>query len=328
MNVFNYNNIFSISDDRAFRKFSLDIFKYQYHNCTIYGDYCRLLNKSPENVSWIEDIPFLPIHFFKTHIISDNPDKSDILFSSSGTTSQQRSKHYVADVGVYEQSFLRCFELFYGNPEQYCILALLPSYLEREDSSLVYMANSLINKSKNPNSGFYLNNYDSLMEQLQNNERNGIRSLLLGVSFALTDLAERNELALTDTIIMETGGMKGRKEELTRDELHSIIKKSFKTDSIHSEYGMTELLSQAYSDGNGLFSCPPWMKVLIREINDPFSYCDIGAKGGVNIIDLANIHSCSFIETQDLGIVSQNAKFEIIGRIDQSDIRGCNLMYC
>lgn len=328
MNDFNYNNIFPITDDRAFTSFSLKIFNHQYHHCKIYGDYCRMLNKSPENVSGITDIPFLPIQFFKTHIITDNPDKTEILFSSSGTTSQQRSKHYVADVGVYEQSFLRCFELFYGNPEQYCILALLPSYLEREGSSLVYMANSLINKSKNPNSGFYLNNYDSLMDQLRNNEKNGIKSLLLGVSFALTDLAERYEFALTNTVIMETGGMKGRKEELTRDELHSIIKKSFKTDAIHSEYGMTELLSQAYSDGNGLFSCPPWMKILIREINDPFSYCDTGVKGGINIIDLANIHSCSFIETQDMGIVTKNANFEIIGRFDQSDIRGCNLMYC
>ncbi|MDT8400792.1 MAG: acyltransferase [Bacteroidales bacterium] len=252
--------------------------------------------------------------------------RAEKVFLSSGTTGSKRSRHYVADPAVYEQSFTQCFRIFYGEPSDYVILALLPSYLEREGSSLVYMANGLIRLSASPLSGFFLDDYPSLEERIKDAGHSGRKIILLGVSFALLDFAEHTDISLKNHIVMETGGMKGRRREMTREELHSVLGNRFELDSIHSEYGMTELLSQAYSKGGGLYKTPPWMKVLIRDPRDPFDYFQYGRTGGVNIIDLANIYSCSFIETSDLGIAHPDGSFEIVGRFDNSDIRGCNLM--
>ncbi|MGB7393621.1 MAG: acyl transferase, partial [Pricia sp.] len=252
--------------------------------------------------------------------------QSEVVFTSSGTTGSLTSRHYVKDIGVYEKSFRKAFFHFYGSISEYCVLALLPSYLEREGSSLIYMVDDLIQKSGHPESGFYLNDLKGLKNQLVQLEASGTKTLLIGVSFALLDLAETYPLKLQNTIIMETGGMKGRRRELIRDELHHILKSAFGVDRIHSEYGMTELLSQAYSKGNGHFETPPWMKILIRDTEDPLTYQPIGKTGGINVIDLANRNSCAFIATQDLGKMHPNGSFEILGRFDHSDVRGCNLM--
>lgn len=249
-----------------------------------------------------------------------------IIFTSSGTTGAKTSQHVVTDISLYEKSFLKAFEHFYGPVSHYCILALLPAYLEREGSSLVYMVDSLITKSRHSNSGFYLNNLDDLKKQLMLLQKKGQKTLLIGVSFALLDLAETMRFPLKNTIVMETGGMKGRRREMIRSELHQILKNAFGVEQIHSEYGMTELLSQGYSKGHGIFNCPPWMKVLIRDTEDPLSIQKSGKNGGINIIDLANLNSCPFIATQDLGKVHPNGSFEVLGRFDHSDIRGCNLM--
>ncbi|WP_418497493.1 acyl transferase [Flagellimonas sp.] len=326
MDTNNFQQIFSISNTTGFEDMALDIFSFQYANNKVYGKYCDHLGKSPTTVSSLSEIPFLPISFFKTHRVVSTKKAPETIFESSGTTQSTTSKHYVPHLTMYEQSFLKGFSTFYGNPEEYCILALLPAYLEREGSSLIHMVNELILRSGHPHSGFYLNNLEELHQKLTELEQKGTKTLLIGVSFALLDLAEQYPLPLKHTIFMETGGMKGRRKELIREELHSILKKAFGVPQIHSEYGMTELLSQAYSDGDGLFRTPPWMKVLARDTEDPLSMQPTGKTGGINVIDLANAYSCSFIATQDLGKTYPDGSFEILGRFDSSDIRGCNLM--
>lgn len=323
-------DIFEISGRKQFDKTALQVFRHQYAQNQVYRQFCDLLNVKPDQVRRIEQIPFLPIDFFKTRDVCSSDAPVQEIFSSSGTTSKDgaaavRSRHLVTDLSVYEQSFRKAFARFYGNVEDYVILALLPSYLERDGSSLIYMAADLIEGSGKPDSGFYLNDYEGLIQKLTDLDRSGQNVLLLGVTYALLDLVERQQFHLEHTIVMETGGMKGRRKEMIREELHNILSRGFGVDSIHSEYGMTELLSQAYSFGQGLFECPPWMQVLIRDPEDPFTYVAGGKSGGINVIDLANYNSCSFIATQDLGRM-QGDRFEVLGRFDNADIRGCNLM--
>ena len=319
------NTIFSIKNNSQFKELTLDIFKYQFENNTVYRSFCDLLYKHPSNIKHIEDIPFLPIQFFKSHQVTSSTKTIAQIFTSSGTTGSITSKHLVADLSIYKTSFRKGFKNFYGNIEEYTILALLPNYLEREGSSLIYMVEDMIANSKKPKSGFYLNNLKELKDNLLQLESEGEKVLLIGVSFALLDLIEQFEFNLEHTTVMETGGMKGRRKELIRDELHEILKNGFGVDAIHSEYGMTELLSQAYSKGQGVFKCPNWMRVLTRDTEDALAVTN-EKSGGLNIIDLANINSCSFIATQDLGRVYKDNSFEVIGRFDHSDIRGCNLM--
>ncbi|MBM1104788.1 acyl transferase [Aurantibacter crassamenti] len=320
------NHIFKIDSAAEFENIALKIFKYQYQNNTIYNEFCNHLNRTDVSVKSVNEIPFLPISFFKSKQIISSSVTPEITFTSSGTTGTETSKHFVHDLNLYEQSYLTAFEHFYGPISDYCILALLPAYLERKGSSLIYMVDDLIKKSNHSDSGFYLNNLEKLHDKLLQLKASGTKTLLIGVSFALLDMVEKFEFQLNNTIIMETGGMKGRRKELIRDELHHILKTGFGVKNIHSEYGMTELLSQAYSSGEGIFKTPPWMKVLIRDTEDPLSFMETQKSGGVNIIDLANRDSCSFIATQDLGKVYSDGSFEILGRFDHSDVRGCNLM--
>ena len=320
------DNIFNISSDKEFKDLTLKVFKFQFENNLIYRSFCDLLYKHPSDIKAIEDIPFLPIQFFKSHNVLSSKDSIKKTFTSSGTTGSVTSKHYVTDLSVYEESFQKGFQHFYNNIEDYVVLALLPSYLERDGSSLIYMADDMIKSSKQPESGFYLDNLDELASTLKVLEAKGQQTLLIGVSFALLDLVENYDFDLQNTIIMETGGMKGRRKEMIRTELHNTLKKGFCVTNIHSEYGMTELMSQAYSKGNGIFKCPPWLKILIRDTEDALSVTTNQTSGGINIIDLANINSCAFIATQDLGKVHVDNTFEVIGRFNNSDIRGCNLM--
>lgn len=321
-----YPDIFSISSQKEFEKITLKVFRHQYDYNQVYQDFCSLLKKDKSNVKSIEEIPFLPIQFFKSHVVVSSTNPIQETFTSSGTTGTITSKHLVTDVSLYEQSFRKAFSQFYGNIEDYVVLALLPSYLERDGSSLIYMVNDLIEGSNHPESGFYLNNYDELIHKLIELDSSGQNVLLIGVTYALLDLVEKQNFQLKNTIIMETGGMKGKRKEIIREELHTILCNDFGVPTIHSEYGMTELLSQAYSLGNGLFECPPWMSILIRDTEDALTYVDYGKTGGINVIDLANFNSCSFIATQDLGKKYPNHSFEVLGRFDASDIRGCNLM--
>jgi len=318
--------IFNIQTEAVFTKVALQVFKHQFTNNKVYRSFCDLLYVHPSDVNSIEQIPFLPIQFFKSHKVISSLDETQETFTSSGTTGSVTSKHLVTDISIYEESYLKGFKHFYGDIEEYTVLALLPNYLERKGSSLVYMVDDLIQKSQKPASGFYLNNLDELANTLIRLDAANEKVLLIGVSFALLDLIEIQQFKLKNTIVMETGGMKGRRKELIRDELHTILKNGFGVDQIHSEYGMTELLSQGYSNGNGVFDCPPWMKILTRDTEDALAIQLAGKTGGINVIDLANYNSCSFIATQDLGKVHQNDSFEIIGRFDNSDIRGCNLM--
>jgi len=320
------NRIFEIKTSSQFNKLTLEIFNFQYDNNPVYQKFCSYLGKTKSNVDVVEDIPYLPIEFFKSKKVIAKNQKPQIVFESSGTTGQLVSKHYVSELSIYVKSYLKTFEHFYGNIEDYCVLALLPSYMEREGSSLIYMVKDLIKKSGNPKSGFYLDNKVDLLKTLESHDQSAGKSILIGVSYALLNISEHHSLKLKNTIIMETGGMKGRRTELVRDELHNILKNSFGLDAIHSEYGMTELLSQAYSKANGIFNCPPWMSVSIRETEDPLTTESFGKVGGINIIDLANIYSCSFIATQDLGRIYKDGSFEVLGRFDHSDVRGCNLM--
>ena len=306
----------------SFEKRALRLFKEQSQKCLPYHQYLKLLKIDIESISSLAEIPFLPIQFFKTHSIITNGKKPAISFISSGTTGMQHSQHLVADLSIYEYSFRTAFELFYGDIEKYRFLALLPSYLEREGSSLIYMCEDLIKRGKHPQSGFYLNNLGELSEILKEDKP----TIIIGVTYALLDLAELGPFQLNNTIIMETGGMKGKRKEMLKDELHQTLSNVYGVDLIHSEYGMTELLSQAYSKGNGRFSTPHWMRVFCRDIEDPFSLTNNGKTGGLNIIDLANINSCAFIATQDLGRVFSDQSFEVLGRFEQSDIRGCNLL--
>lgn len=320
------NRIFSIASEKEFLDTTLEIFRHQYEQIPVYREFCDLLKVFPGSISTLEEIPFLPIQFFKSHRIFPDEGEVQKIFTSSGTTGMSTSSHYVMELSVYEKSFTRAFEMFYGDIEDYIVLALLPSYLEREGSSLIYMADALIKESRHPESGFYLNNLETLEENLLRLDKSGKKVLLLGVSFALLDLVENSTFKLENTIIMETGGMKGRRKEMIREELHAILKQGFGVKYIHSEYGMTELLSQAYSRGNGIFDCPPWMRILIRDPEDALTWQPKGKTGGINVIDLANHNSCSFIATQDLGKSFGNNQIEILGRFDHSDIRGCNLM--
>ena len=317
--------IFNIETNKDFEAAALKVFLYQSEHCEVYKQYIGLLGINPLSVKTIEQIPFLPIRFFKSKKIYSTNKHEDVVFTSSGTTGMEVSKHFVADVKIYEESFIKGFEHFYGNPSQYAVLALLPSYLEREGSSLIYMAEHLIRLSSYKESGFFLNNHADMYDNLQNLQKRNIPTVLIGVSFALLDFVENYKINNNQLIVMETGGMKGRRRELPREELHTILKSGFGVADIHSEYGMTELLSQAYSKGGGLFYTPPWMRIVIRNTQNPLSLLTRNVSGGVNIIDLANIYSCSFIETQDLGKSLLNNGFEIQGHFDESLVRGCKL---
>lgn len=319
--------LFNVKSEYDFNEMALKVFHFQFQNNVVYQAYVNQLKTDINTIKHYTQIPCLPIEFFKTQqVICGETSAQSICFSSSGTTGQTTSRHYVNEVSVYETSFIKGFELFYGKPNECCILALLPNYLERTGSSLVYMFDRLIKDSGHAQSGFYLNNIDELISTIELLKQQKQKTLLLGVTYALLDLADKNIELTDDFIVMETGGMKGKREELLKEELHRILKNKFKVSSIHSEYGMTELLSQAYSKENGLFTCPPWMKVLLRDLNDPFCYLSKQKSGGINVIDLANINSCSFIETKDIGRIHDTGVFEIMGRFDNSDIRGCNLM--
>ena len=319
-------DIFTISNQKQFEKIALKVFRFQYENNQVYREFCELLKIEKGNVKSLQQIPFLPIQFFKSHDVVSNSDTILEIFTSSGTTGMIMSKHLITDVTLYEESYRNAFSEFYGNIEDYTVLALLPSYLERSGSSLIYMIKDLIELSNNENSGFYLHNYDALISKLIALDESGQNIILIGVTYALLDLIEKQKFQLKNTIIMETGGMKGKRKEIIREELHEILCNGFGVSAIHSEYGMTELLSQAYSLGNGIFECPNWMTILIRDTEDAITYVETGKTGGINVIDLANINSCSFIATQDLGKKYPNNSFEVLGRFDNSDIRGCNLM--
>jgi phenylacetate-coenzyme A ligase PaaK-like adenylate-forming protein len=321
------DRIFSIKNQSDFLNISLDIFRYQYLNNSLYRTFTDNLGVNWKSVDSLQGIPFMPVEFFRDHKILTGELPAVKVFESSGTTGTISSRHFVADLDLYEQSFLKTFRLFYGAPDHYVIVALLPSYVERHGSSLVYMADKLIQESGHSLSGFYRPDTIEILNVLRSSDSTEKKILLLGVSFALLDLAENYSLDLSEAIVMETGGMKGRRKELTRQELHSILKSGFNVSSIHSEYGMTELLSQAYSKNNGIFYSPPWMKLLIRDPLDPLSvYSESGRTGGINVIDLANLNSCSFIATGDLGKLYDDGGFEVLGRFDNSDIRGCNLL--
>ena len=320
-------SIFKIDSTNAFNVAALQIFQYQYKFNAVYQEFVKRLNIQPEAITNFRQIPFLPIEFFKSHRVISGIFNEAIIFSSSGTTGSQTSKHVVKDLHLYVKSFQKGFELFFGKPENYVIVALLPSYLDREGSSLVYMVDHLMKDSYQSENGFFLNEFAELVKLLKSAKKKNKRVILFGVTFALLDLAEKYAMDIPDLIIIETGGMKGRRKELVREELHDRLKKAFHVNQICSEYGMTELLSQAYSLGEGVFETPPWMKVLIRDTNDPLTLLSEGKTGGINVIDLANIHSCSFIATQDLGKMHNKEDFEVLGRFDNTDVRGCNLMF-
>ena len=319
-------NVFDLDNISDFERTALEIFKFQAKNNLVYKEFIKLLNIDADTIIKISQIPFLPIQFFKSHKVVSSKNPVERIFLSSGTTGFTQSNHFVTDISIYEKSFSKGFEHFYGNIKDYTVLALLPSYLERDGSSLIYMVNALIEKSTKPKSGFYLDNLEELAKNLIELDKKGEKTILIGVSFALLDLVETYRFKLKNTIVMETGGMKGRRKELIREELHELLCKGFGVSEIHSEYGMTELLSQAYSKGNGLFECPSWMKIITRDPEDALTILPEGKSGGINVIDLANINSCSFIATQDLGKTYPNGTFEVLGRFDNSDIRGCNLL--
>jgi hypothetical protein len=318
--------IFNIQNETDFERCALQVFKHQFENNKVYRSFCDLLYIHPSDVKEVADIPFLPIQFFKTHQILSTNQSVQETFTSSGTTGAQVSKHLVADLSWYQISYTKAFEHFYGPVKDYTVFGLLPNYLEREGSSLIYMVNDFIQKSNNPKSGFYLDTLSELTKTLIALDQKGEKILLIGVTFALLDLIESQTFTLKNTVIMETGGMKGRRKEMIREELHEILAAGFGVSKIHSEYGMTELLSQGYSPGDGIFDCPPWMKIFARDTEDALTLVGANKTGGLNVVDLANYNSCSFIATQDLGKVYNNGRFEVLGRFDHSDIRGCNLM--
>ncbi|WP_443938179.1 LuxE/PaaK family acyltransferase [Pedobacter sp. MW01-1-1] len=318
--------IFTIGSADQFNALAVSIFNVQAQKCEVYQSYIHHLGVDVEQVKKIEQIPFLPISFFKSHSILSSKEPVQVTFSSSGTTGMVQSSHHVTNVSLYEQSYLQAFEQFYGRVEDYCFLALLPSYQQRSGSSLIYMVNDLIAKSQHPDSGYFLYNHDELFNKLLELKQRKQKTVLIGVTYALLDFIEQFDLQFPELIVMETGGMKGKRKEMVRQELHEQLTKGFGIPTVHSEYGMTELLSQAYSLGDGIFQCPNWMKVLIRDTNDPLSLIEDGKTGGINVIDLANINSCSFIATQDLGKIIRENTFEVLGRFDNADIRGCNLL--
>jgi phenylacetate-coenzyme A ligase PaaK-like adenylate-forming protein len=322
----NKQQIFAINNETQFTETALKVFMHQAKNCSVYRDFMEGLNINPDHVNTVEAIPFLPIEFFKSHKVVSNDNAPEVVFTSSGTTGMITSSHYVTDVSWYTESFRKAFGLFYGDIKSYTVLALLPAYLERKGSSLIYMAADLIQQSNNPDSGFFLYNHEELYSQLKKQQEVQKPTLLIGVTFALLDFIENYSISFPELIVMETGGMKGRRKEMIREELHEQLCAGFGVSAIHSEYGMTELLSQAYSKGEGIFNCPPWMKIITRDTNDPMAILTDAKAGGINVIDLANINSCSFIATQDLGKVYADNSFEVLGRFDNSDIRGCNLL--
>jgi phenylacetate-coenzyme A ligase PaaK-like adenylate-forming protein len=337
------HKIFEVRKD-GFQELALEIFRFQYQNNRLYRVYADMLGKKSSEVKTVNQIPFLPINFFKSHSVKTTEFEPEVVFESSGTTQTTQSHHLIKEIEIYRQSFIKCFELFYGSPENWCIIGLLPSYLERKallpegmHSSLVFMMDELISRSNHPQSGFYLNEFEKLNETLKISELKKEKTLLIGVTFALLDFAEQfsfpgNQKLLKYVTVMETGGMKGRRKEMVRNELHELLQKKLGVNVIHSEYGMTELLSQAYSKGNGIFHCPPWMKILIRDEEDPLTLLTPEITSGttqtgiINVIDLANIYSCSFIATDDAGRLYEDGSFEVLGRIDNSDIRGCSLL--
>lgn len=318
--------IFQINSKKEFEKITLKVFRYQYDHNLVYQQFCNLLHKDKSNVKTLTEIPFLPIQFFKSHRVLSSTSSVQQTFTSSGTTGMITSQHLVTDTSWYEESYQKAFAQFYGDIEGYVVLALLPSYLERQGSSLIYMVTDLIERSNHIESGFYLHNYEALAAKLIELDSSGQNVILIGVTYALLDIIEVQKFELKNTIIMETGGMKGKRKEMIREELHQLLCQGFGVSNIHSEYGMTELLSQAYSLGNGVFECPNWMHILIRDTEDALAYVETSKTGGINVIDLANYNSCSFIATQDLGKKYPNNSFEVLGRFDHSDIRGCNLM--
>jgi phenylacetate-coenzyme A ligase PaaK-like adenylate-forming protein len=322
----NKDQVFSIKNEQQFNDTALQIFRHQAKNCSVYHEFINSLKIDAAGIDHIHQIPFLPVELFKSHRVVSTNAAIEITFTSSGTTGIVTSSHYITDVSWYTESFRKAFNLFYGDIKEYTMLALLPAYMEREGSSLIYMADDLIRQSNNPDSGFFLYNHDELYHQLKKQQQAKKPTLLLGVTFALLDFVESYTLNFPELIVMETGGMKGRRKEMIREELHTQLCNGFGVDAIHSEYGMTELLSQAYSKGNGIFNCPPWMKIITRDTNDPMSILNNDKAGGINVIDLANINSCSFIAVQDLGKVYADNSFEVLGRFDNSDIRGCNLL--
>lgn len=320
-----FEKILRIKTESEFINLALKIFNFQYSNNKIYQAYVDRLNRKPEKIKYLEEIPFLPITFFKTQKIITGNIQPELFFQSSGTTGQQKSKHWIVDSQKYIKSFIQTFQYFYGNYKKYCFLALLPSYLEQQHSSLVLMLDYFIRNSECKKSAFVLNDFDKLSNMLNELETNGTRTILFGVSYALMDFAKYFNKPLKHTIVIETGGMKGRRNECSKTELHRYLKKYFQTE-IHAEYGMTELLTQAYGQASEKFKYPQWMKILIRDRYDPFSYLPNNKTGGINIIDLANIDSCCFIETQDLGRKYADNSFQLLGRYDVADIRGCNLL--
>lgn len=325
MSGINTAALFSLQE-RDLEAVSLELFNYQYRENSLYRAYTDALRRRPSEVRSLNQIPFLPIQFFKTHTITCGTFTPELIFESSGTTQTVNSRHLVKEAALYERSFLTGFERFYGPVSDFVVLGLLPSYLERQHSSLVYMVQDMVKRSGHAASGFYLYEHDKLAEQLMLLEASGQKTLLIGVTFGLLDFAERYSLQLKNTIVMETGGMKGRREEWTRQQVHAFLKERLGCEHIHAEYGMTELLSQAYSYDDGMFTTPPWMKVLVRDENDPFQLSAAHASGVINVVDLANVYSCAFIATEDIGRIHEEGKFEVLGRLDNSALRGCSLM--
>ena len=320
--------VFSLHNANEFDEIALEVYHFQFANNCLYADYCRALNRTPDTVTDARSIPFLPISFFKTHRVETTAFDPSLVFSSSGTTGSNTSHHYLKDPSLYQESFRKAFEQFYGPVSNYCILGLLPSYLEREGSSLVYMVDDMIRRSGHSQSGFYLSNLDALSYTLDKLEEEGQLVLLIGVTYALLDFAAAHSRPLKHTIVMETGGMKGRQREMIRADLNQQLREAFSLKAIHSEYGMTELLSQAYAI-NGLFKTPPWMQVWLRDETDPLQLLDTElpqATGAINVVDLANLYSCAFIATDDVGKRFSNGHFEVLGRMDHSDLRGCSLL--
>jgi len=322
----NWKDFFEIKTEYDFNQQCLETYQFQSQHCKIYRDYIRILGKDKALIEHYTEIPFLPIEFFKTQQVITEGMEAEMVFSSSGTTGMLTSKHFVADLNIYEHTFRRIFEDFYGPLSNIAVLALLPSYLERSGSSLIYMVDDLMKQSDQPESNYFLYNHQELYETLVRLKNKGTKTILFGVTYALLDFIEHYAFDFPELIIMETGGMKGKRKEMVKQEIHQLLEKAFGVVGIHSEYGMTELLSQGYSSGQGIFQLPKWMKILLRDTNDPLSLIPSNKSGGINVIDLANRYSCSFIATQDLGKVHADGSFEILGRFDQSDIRGCNLL--
>ncbi len=323
-------DIFNINNNTQFKEIALEVFRYQFDHCSPYNEYCKLIGIKPQSVTSIENIPFIPISLFKNKEIicneTNRPLTYEKIFTSSSTTGNIPSKHYIKELSIYDNSIYKCFELFFDKPENYSFLALLPSYLERDGSSLVYMVQKLMDRSNSSYSGFYLYNHAELYNNLLQIKNSGKACILIGVSFALLDFISQHKISMPNLIVIETGGMKGRGKEISRDDLHKRIKEGFGIEQVYSEYSMAELLSQAWSFKEGIFETPPWMKIIIRDLNDPFSIVDNNVIGGINIIDLANYNSCSFIQTEDMGIKTADNLFKVLGRIKNSEIRGCNLL--